>query len=87
MLDTSYLIRLLLWFGAIGCGLLAGVYFAFSAFIMTAFDRLEPAQGVSAMNSINFDSSAFDGLRVDVSKKFRTAASSEGRGVRYVNDH
>ena len=53
MLDISYLIRLLLWFGALGSGLLAGVYFAFSTFIMTAFDRIEPAQGVSAMNSIN----------------------------------
>ncbi|XIA62827.1 hypothetical protein ACFIOY_25830 [Bradyrhizobium sp. TZ2] len=26
----------LLWFSAIGCGLLAGLYFAFSTFIMTA---------------------------------------------------
>jgi uncharacterized membrane protein len=43
MLDITYLIRLLLWFGAIGCGLLAGVYFAFSTFIMTAFNRIEPA--------------------------------------------
>lgn len=42
-----------LWFGAIGCGLLAGLYFAFSAVIMTALGRIEQAQGVSAMNSIN----------------------------------
>jgi uncharacterized membrane protein len=53
MLEITHLIRYLLWFGAIGCGLLAGVYFAFSTFIMTAFDRIEPAHGVSAMNSIN----------------------------------
>lgn len=32
----------LLWFSAIGCGLLAGLYFAFSTFIMTA---LGPASG------------------------------------------
>jgi uncharacterized membrane protein len=43
----------LLWFSALGCGLLAGVYFAFSIFVMTALSRIEPAQGVSAMNSIN----------------------------------
>ncbi len=42
-----------LWFGAIGCGLLGGVYFAFSAFIMTALGRIEQAQGIAAMNSIN----------------------------------
>src|SRR6202008_1378229 len=43
----------LLWFSVIGCGLLAGLYFAFSAFIMTALSRIEQAQGISAMNSIN----------------------------------
>jgi uncharacterized membrane protein len=43
----------LLWFAAIGCGLMAGLYFAFSAFIMTALERIEPAHGISAMNSIN----------------------------------
>ena len=53
MPDMTNLIRSLLWFGAIGCGLLAGVYFAFSTFIMTAFGRIEPAKGVSAMSSIN----------------------------------
>jgi uncharacterized membrane protein len=29
-------ITVLLWFSAIGCGLMAGVYFAFSFFIMTS---------------------------------------------------
>lgn len=46
-------ITLLLWFNAIGCGLIAGLYFAFSAFIMTALGRIEPAGGIAAMNSIN----------------------------------
>jgi uncharacterized membrane protein len=50
---TQLFITSLLWFGAIGCGLLAGVYFAFSAFIMTALGRIEPAQGISAMNAIS----------------------------------
>jgi uncharacterized membrane protein len=50
---TQLLITCLPWFGAIGCGLLAGVYFAFSAFIMTALGRIDQAQGISAMNSIN----------------------------------
>jgi uncharacterized membrane protein len=32
---------------------MAGIYFAFSAFIMRAFDRLETTQSVAAMNAIN----------------------------------
>jgi uncharacterized membrane protein len=47
------LIRYLLWFSAISCGLLAGVYFAFSTFIMPALGRIAAVHGVSAMNSIN----------------------------------
>ncbi len=43
----------LLWFAAIGCGLMAGVYFAFSAFIMTAFARITPQSGIDAMAAIN----------------------------------
>jgi uncharacterized membrane protein len=38
---------------AVGCGLIAGVFFAFSAFIMAALARLPPAHGVAAMQSIN----------------------------------
>jgi len=38
---------------ALGCGLMAGVFFAFSAFVMTALARLPPAQGIAAMQSIN----------------------------------
>jgi uncharacterized membrane protein len=49
----SFLIPGLLWFSAIGCGLLAGLYFAFSAFIMTALARIEQAQGIAAMNAID----------------------------------
>jgi uncharacterized membrane protein len=46
------LITTLLWFNALGCALLGGVYFAFSAFIMTALLRAGHA-GTTAMNSIN----------------------------------
>ena len=47
------LITGLLWFSAIGCGLLAGLYFAFSTFIMTALGRIGQAAGIAAMNAIN----------------------------------
>jgi uncharacterized membrane protein len=38
---------------AIGCGLIAGVFFAFSTFVMPALARLQPNQGIVAMQSIN----------------------------------
>jgi uncharacterized membrane protein len=37
---------------AIGCGLIAGVFFAFSTFVMPALARLQPHQGIAAMQSI-----------------------------------
>ncbi|XXX80804.1 anthrone oxygenase family protein [Sorangium sp. So ce134] len=37
----------------LGCGLIAGVFFAFSSFIMPALARLPPAEGMAAMQSIN----------------------------------
>jgi uncharacterized membrane protein len=40
-------------FAALGCGLIAGVFFAFSSFVMSALARIQPAQGISAMQSIN----------------------------------
>lgn len=38
---------------ALGCGLIAGVFFAFSAFVMKALARLPSSQGIAAMQSIN----------------------------------
>jgi uncharacterized membrane protein len=38
---------------ALGCGLNAGVFFAFSTFVMPALKRLPIAQGIAAMQSIN----------------------------------
>lgn len=38
---------------AIGSGLVAGIFFAFSTFIMSAFSRIPAEQGIAAMNSIN----------------------------------
>ncbi len=43
----------LLWFSALGCGVMAGVYFAFSTFIMTALARTGTMTGVAAMNAIS----------------------------------
>ncbi len=38
---------------ALGCGLIAGAFFAFSTFVMKALGALPPAQGIAAMQSIN----------------------------------
>jgi uncharacterized membrane protein len=38
---------------AIGCGLIAGVFFAFSTFVMPALARLQPDRGIAAMQSMN----------------------------------
>lgn len=37
----------------LGCGLVAGVFFAFSTFVMSALGRLPAIQGIAAMQSIN----------------------------------
>jgi uncharacterized membrane protein len=50
---TDDLLFALTLLSALGCGLVAGVFFAFSAFVMTALARLPPAQGIAAMQSIN----------------------------------
>jgi uncharacterized membrane protein len=38
---------------ALGCGLVAGVFFGFSTFVMKALEQLPPAQGIAAMQAIN----------------------------------
>ncbi len=38
---------------AIGCGLVAGIFFAFSSFVMAALGRLPSDHGIAAMNAIN----------------------------------
>jgi len=38
---------------ALGCGVNAGVFFAFSSFVMKALDRLPAPEGIAAMQSIN----------------------------------
>ncbi len=47
------LTNILLWVSAISVGLMAGVYFTFSAFIMRSLDAIEAPAGMLAMQSIN----------------------------------
>ena len=50
---SSLVVLVLLWTAALSSGLMAGVYFAFSVFIMPAFGKIETTQSIAAMNSIN----------------------------------
>lgn len=47
------LMTMSLTLAAISAGLMAGVYFAFSSFIMRSFDQLGATQATNAMNAIN----------------------------------
>ena len=51
MLDS--LITIPIYIASLSAGLMAGIYFAFSAFIMRSFDQLGAAQAADAMNTIN----------------------------------
>ncbi len=44
---------------AVGSGLVGGVLFAFSSFVMPALRRIPPAQGIAAMQSINRQAPTF----------------------------
>src|SRR5687767_1482601 len=44
---------LLALLGALGCGLMAGFFFAFSVCVMKALGKLPPEQGIAAMQWIN----------------------------------
>jgi uncharacterized membrane protein len=50
MTDVTFVLTFI---SALGCGLVAGIFFAFSGFTMSALARLPPAQGIAAMQSIN----------------------------------
>jgi uncharacterized membrane protein len=51
-MSDGFLATLIL-LAAIGCGVVGGVFFAFSAFVMRALARLPSAQGIAAMQAIN----------------------------------
>ena len=47
------MIDVLTFAAAIGAGLVAGIFFAFSSFVMKALARIPAPQGIAAMQSIN----------------------------------
>ncbi|SDN90453.1 Uncharacterized membrane protein [Streptomyces sp. cf386] len=51
MIDGPYFVLVVI--GVVGTGLVAGVFCAFSTFVMRGLATLPPAQGVAAMKAIN----------------------------------
>ncbi len=52
-MNTGSLMDLTVLVSALGCGLMAGFFFAFSVLVMKALGAIQPAHGISAMQSIN----------------------------------
>lgn len=44
---------ILIFITVLGCGLVAGIFFAFSNFVMKALGELSPPKGIAVMQSIN----------------------------------
>ena len=53
MATVNQLLFAVTLFAAVGCGLMGGVFFAFSTFVMKALSRLPHGEGIAAMQSIN----------------------------------
>ena len=51
MIDAAFLI--LQFAAALGCALMAGLFFSFSVAVMGALARIQPPEGIRAMQSIN----------------------------------
>lgn len=53
MFTVKNLLFVLTLFSALGCALMAGVFFAFSTFVMKGLAQIPADESISAMNSIN----------------------------------
>lgn len=53
MASVNSLVFVLTLLAALGSGLIAGAFFAFSSFVMGALSRIKPDAGIAAMRSIN----------------------------------
>jgi len=50
---ASSIFFILTLLSALGCGLMAGIFFIFSNTVMRALEQLQPPKGIAAMQSIN----------------------------------
>ena len=52
MTSLDYLLFIVKMFSTLGCGLVAGIFFTFSTFVMRALARLKPDKGIAAMQAV-----------------------------------
>lgn len=50
---TDHYLFALSFAAALGCGLMAGIFFAFSNFVMRALAKIPPSQGIAVMQAVN----------------------------------
>ncbi|WP_041938993.1 MULTISPECIES: anthrone oxygenase family protein [Frankia] len=79
---TSRVLPTLTLITAVGAAVVGGVFFAFSAFVMTALRQLPPDQGLAAMQSVNRQAPTAALMLV----MFGTAAACVVLGVASVRD-
>lgn len=53
IMKTTSLMDLAVFASALGCGLMAGFFYAFSILVMRSLATLPPSQGIAPMQSIN----------------------------------
>lgn len=64
---------------ALGCGLMAGLFFAISVCVMWALGRLRPAEDIAAMQSINVTTSLLVTAVCNVPRIWMRACTEEQR--------
>lgn len=52
-MTLQFVFDVLVFIATVGAGLMAGIYFSFSTFVMRSLDSLTPKAAVAAMNAIN----------------------------------
>ncbi len=84
------MIALLTFIAALGAGLNAGVFFAFSTFVMPALGRLTAREGITAMNAINvmainrwFMGALFGTAALCLLLALHAAFTGSGEGAKY----
>ncbi|MDH3693123.1 MAG: DUF1772 domain-containing protein [Gammaproteobacteria bacterium] len=50
---SSTIVTVLVWAAALSSGIMAGIYFAFSVFIIQVFGKIDTAHSIAVMNAIN----------------------------------
>jgi uncharacterized membrane protein len=81
MATADQLLLALTLVAALGCGLMAGLFFAFSVSVMKALARLPSAEGIAAMQSINSKWTAWNHVRAAAALAAATSLKRRNNNV------